>query len=247
MAPKDRVTSYGALADSLREAIRSGEYGEGDRLPTEAELAASRAVSRQTVRRAMQELVAEGLVYRVAGRGTYPVTHSDRYLRHLGSIEDLMSLSLDTDCEIIMPLQRRVDVAAAGRLRLDSDDVFTVTFIRRLAGVPFCHTFVALPPEVGSAFADVEELTVPGARSRITVIGLIDDRLGQPIRDADQSVTATVPSAEVAKHLHCSAGSPVLRIDRVYYDAGSHPVELAVSHFDPQHYSYRVRLRRHPG
>lgn len=34
-------------------------------------------------------------MHRVAGRGTYPMTHYDRYLRHLGSIEDPMSLSLD--------------------------------------------------------------------------------------------------------------------------------------------------------
>jgi GntR family transcriptional regulator len=246
MSANDRVTTYGALAASLRDAIRSGEYGDGDRLPTEAELAASRSVSRQTVRRAMQELVTEGLVYRVAGRGTYPISQSDRYLRHLGSIEDLMSLSLDTDCEILVPLQRRVDVTAAGRLRLDRDDVFTVSFVRRHGDVPFCHTSVALPPKVGRALEDVEELTVAGKRSRVTVIGLIDDRLGNPIRDAEQSVTATQASAEAAEHLLCPPGSPVLRIDRVYFDAGDRPMELAISHFDPQHYSYRVRLRRHP-
>lgn len=246
MPQGERITTYGALAASLRDAIRRGEYGEGDRLPTEAELAASRSVSRQTVRRAMQELVSEGLVYRVAGRGTYPVTHSDRYLRHLGSIEDLMSLSLDTDCEIIEPLRRRVDLAAAGRLRLDRDDVFTVSFVRHLGDVPFCHTFVSLPPEVGQVLQDVEELTVAGARSTVTVIGLIDVRLGQPIHDAEQSVTATPATPEVAEHLLCEVGAPVLRIDRVYFDSANRPVELAISHFDPQHYSYRVRLRRHP-
>jgi DNA-binding GntR family transcriptional regulator len=38
----------------------------------------------------------------------------------------------------------------------------------------------------------------------------------------------------------------VLRIDRQYCDEAGHPVELAVSFFDPEHYSYRVRLRRSP-
>jgi len=81
-------------------------------------------------------LTSEGLIYRVPGRGTYPVDQADRYLRHFGSIEDLMSLSVDTDCEIISPLQRRVDLAAASRLRLASDDVYSVTFVRRHDGCP---------------------------------------------------------------------------------------------------------------
>jgi DNA-binding GntR family transcriptional regulator len=244
MSAQPRPASYRALATALREAIRSGEYADGRRLPTEAELSASRSISRQTVRRAMQELVADGLVYRVPGRGTYPADQSDRYLRHQGSIEDLMGLSLDTDCEIVLPLQRRVDLSAAGRLRLSSDDVHTVAFIRRHDGVPFCHTTVALPPDVGGLLGDVAELTVAGALSRVTVIGVLDGRLKSQIRDAEQSVTAVAVPPEIAAHLLCGPGSPVLRIDRVYLDGDARPVELAISYFDPQRYSYRVRLRR---
>ncbi|MHA3701224.1 GntR family transcriptional regulator [Jatrophihabitans sp. YIM 134969] len=241
-----RTTSYGSLAATLREAILTGDYGDDDRLPTEAELAASRGVSRQTVRRAMQELVNEGLVYRVAGRGTYPVSRSDRYLRHLGSVEDLMSLSLDTDCVIVRPLQRRVDAAAASRLRVPGDSVHSVSFIRRHGSVPFCHTDVALPSDVGEQLEGNAALRTAGAVSRVTVIGLVDTLADRPIRDAEQSVTATTLPAELAAHLVPPPGTAVLRIDRLYFDPRDQPVELAVSHFDPDHYSYRVRLRRHP-
>jgi GntR family transcriptional regulator len=244
MSAGTRPISYRALARSLREALQGGEYGEGQRLPTEAELAAQHAVSRQTVRSAMQELVSDGLVYRVPGRGTFPIGQSERYLRHLGSIEDLMSLSAGTECEIISPLQRRVDITAAGRLRLASDDIYSVSFVRCHDSVPFCHTEIALPPDVGRLLADAGDLTLEGARSRVTVIGLMDTRLNSPVREAEQSVTATYAPAGAASHLLCPAGTPVLRIDRVYYDGDGRPVELAVSHFDPQRYSYRVRLRR---
>jgi GntR family transcriptional regulator len=246
MTAEPRTVSYRTLATSLREALQNGEYADERRLPTEAELCATHAVSRQTVRRAMQELVSAGLVYRVPGRGTFAVDQSDRYLRHFGSIEDLMSLSIDTDCEIVLPLQRRVDLSAAGRLRLASDDVHSLSFVRRHDGVPFCHTDVALPPDVGRLLEDVPELTVAAARSRVTVIGLIDVRMNSSIREAEQSVTATPAPPDAAAHLQCPVGTPVLRIDRVYFDGDGRPVELAVSHFDPQRYSYRVRLRRQP-
>ena len=241
-----RQTTYGVLAASLRDAILRGEFARGIRLPTEAELAARHSVSRQTVRRAMQELVSEGLVFRVPGRGTYAIEESDRYLRHFGSVEDLMSLSLDTECEIVLPLARRSNPVAAGRLEVDGDEVVTVSFVRRHGAVTFCHTSVALPPDVGQSLEDVPELTQPGIRSTVTVIGLIDNRLERRIRDAEQNVTAAHSTPDAAAHLACPADAPVLRIDRLYRDGADCPVELAISHFDPEHYSYRVRLRRHP-
>src|SRR5512135_1228144 len=144
-----RSSAYRTLAASLRDAIRNGEYADGQQLPTEEQLAARHSVSRQTVRRAMQDLVSEGIIYRVAGRGTYPVAEADRYLRHFGSVEELMALSLDTECEVVSPLQRKVDVATASRLRLPSDEISHVTLVRRHAGVPFCYTSVYLPPRIG--------------------------------------------------------------------------------------------------
>ena len=86
-----------------------------------------------------------------------------------------------------------------------------------------------------------------GWRSRVTVIGLIDARLPGSIAAAEQSITAAGAPAFAACRLGCPACEPVLRIDRLYLDAGGDPVELAVSYFNPEHYSYRVKLRRRPG
>src|SRR5580693_5811786 len=112
-----RPVAYRNLAAQIRDAIRNGEYADGRQLPTEEQLSASYSVSRQTVRRAMQDLVSEGIIYRVAGRGTYPVAAEDRYIHHFGSVDELMALSIDTECEIVTPLQHRVDVETASRLR----------------------------------------------------------------------------------------------------------------------------------
>jgi len=99
--------------------------------------------------------------------------------------------------------------------------------------MPFCYTAVFMPPGIGRQLEDVEELTSAGARSRVTIIGLLDGRLPAGIGEAEQSVTAIVPSPEAAAHLNPAPGAPVLRIDRVYYDTDGQVVELAVSQFDP--------------
>jgi GntR family transcriptional regulator len=264
-----RPVAYRTLAGQIRTAIRNGEYDGGRQLPTEEQLAASFSVSRQTVRRAMQDLVSEGIIYRVAGRGTYPVAERDRYVNHFGSVEELMALSLDTECEVVSSLQRKVDVETASRLRLPSDEICHVTLVRRHAGIPFCYTSVYLPPRIGQLLAGTDELSTAGRRSRITIIGLIDARLAETgprstsqhgpsqhttgqhtasqhgaVATAEQSVSAAGAPAFAAPHLGCDVGEPLLRIDRLYFDAEDAPVELAVSYFDPEHYSYRVRLRR---
>ncbi len=176
------------------------------------------SVSRQTVRRAMQDLVSEGIIYRVAGRGTYPVAEQDRYVNHFGSVEELMALSLDTECEVVSPLQRRVDVETASRLRLPSDEIFAVTLVRLHADVPFCYTSVYLPPRIGQLLTGFGELSAAGRRSRVTVIGLIDARTSGSITAAEQSVSAAGAPPFAARHLGCDTGRaaapdrpPVLR------------------------------------
>jgi DNA-binding LacI/PurR family transcriptional regulator/biotin operon repressor len=59
------------LASALREEIAQGMYGGDGPLPSERELSLSRGLSRTTVRRAIQQLVEEGVVYRLPGSGTF--------------------------------------------------------------------------------------------------------------------------------------------------------------------------------
>jgi GntR family transcriptional regulator len=235
--------AYQTLRQQLRDEIAAGLYRDGARLPTESELVARHGLSRQTVRRAFQDLVAEGVVYRVPGRGTYASESGRRYLRQLGSIEDLMSLSEDTTMEVVSGLRRRVDVDVASRLRLVDDVVYTVVFRRCHDGVPFVLTRVHLPESVSRAVLDSPEIRY-GAVSTSTIIGLTEPHLREPIVEAAQSITVDAADVQVADAVGCGVGHPMLRVDRLYSDAVGTPVELAVSHFLPEQYTYRVTLRR---
>lgn len=235
--------AYQTLREQLRDEISAGTYSDGSRLPTESELVARHGLSRQTVRRAFADLVAEGVVYRVPGRGTYACEAGRRYLRQLGSIEDLMSLSDDTTMEVLSGLRRRVDLDAASRLRLEDDIVYSVVFRRLHDGVPFVLTTVHLVPSVAAAVSSSPEL-VDGAVGTQTVIGVLEPHLREPITEAAQSITVAPADAVVADAVGCKAGHPMLRVDRLYSDASGQPVELSVSHFLPEQYTYRVTLRR---
>ena len=235
--------AYQTLRDQLRGEIAAGHYRDGARLPTESELVARHSLSRQTVRRAFQDLVAEGVVYRVPGRGTYASEPGGRYLRQLGSIEDLMSLSDDTTMEVLAGLRRRVDVDAASRLRLDDDVVYSVVFRRLHDGVAFVSTTVHLVPLAAQRVLSSSVLA-DGAVGTHTMIGLLEPHLTDPIIEAAQSITVAPADDLVADAVGCQPGHPMLRVDRLYSDTGGRPVELSVSHFLPEQYTYRVTLRR---
>ncbi len=234
---------YRRLARLLREQVLAGDFADGAALPTELGLAQQHRLSRQTVRRAYLDLVAEGLVYRVAGRGTFATPEGSRYRRRFGSVDDLMNLTLDTEMEILRPLGGSYDASAAQRLGLTGRSLYSVTFSRSHLGSTFCRTQVFLPPSVGAALEQDTPLLRAGERSRETVIGLIEAG-GTAIQEAEQAISAVPATARPAAVLGCAVGAPLLHIERLYLDGSGRPVELAVSDFLPEHYTHRLRLSR---
>jgi GntR family transcriptional regulator len=65
------VPLYLQLADLLRAKINGGEYGPGERMPSEARLQQEYGLARDTVRAAYRVLEEEGLVIALAGRGRF--------------------------------------------------------------------------------------------------------------------------------------------------------------------------------
>ncbi|HVU76631.1 MAG TPA: GntR family transcriptional regulator [Gaiellaceae bacterium] len=239
-------SAYQSLAAELRQAIAAGAYPPGRRLPTEIELARSRSLSRQTVRQAFRELVAESLVYRVRGRGTFatPSSPNQSYLRSQGSIDELLALSLDTELEVVDPPTIRTDVAAASRLQCATDQVYVARFVRCYEDAPFCETTSYFPLAIGRQLVAEGTLGHAGARTPETVISVIERATGVVVAGAQQSIVAVPAPPEALEVLHSPPDQPLLRIDRLYYDRDGQLLELAVNHFDSSRYSYRLELRR---
>lgn len=249
MRDRPERVEYQELASTLRKDLARGAFPVGERLPTEAQLGQRHGLSRQTVRRALQELVAEGLVYRIRGRGTFAttLTPGDRYLRSFGSIEDLLAFSVDTTLETLEPLERRTDVGAASRLRLDSDEVMVGVGRRSHTAAAFCITRFSFGLELGGRVRERGMLSEAGQVTALTAISVVDQEASAPIAGAHQSISAVNAPAEVAGLIGLPSDASALQIDRLYYDVEGQPLELAISLFNPDRYSYRVELSRSPG
>lgn len=77
----ERKMLYRQTKDYIMEQIRLGTYGPGELIPPERELAEQLKISRYTVRRAIQELVGEGVLHRVQGSGTYVTEPTNTHQR----------------------------------------------------------------------------------------------------------------------------------------------------------------------
>lgn len=238
---REKVPAYQRLSEDLRSAIEEGRIGEGERLPTEAELCEQYGVSRHTVRQAFHDLVAEGLVYRVPGRGTFVTGLSKRgkYLRSIGTIEELMSWP-GTDMEVVEPVEIVENAEAAARLELPTEEIATLLIRRLYEGSPFVVTRVFLPPEAGKR---MKEEGLP-AKGDGTVVGALERFIPRPVAGASQSITAEPAPEEPAAYIDCEQGEPALYVERTYFDSEGHPVEFAFSYYNPTRYSYRLELRR---
>ncbi len=218
---------YQIIVRDLVDQISGGSLRSGDRLESESRLAERYGVSRMTVRQALGELESSGHVVRRHGAGTFVSTPRpiQRRGNQLGAFHEEMGLDPD-EIETQLMIQEVVTPpgAVADDLHLSPGQTTShIVRLRKLHGVP-----IALQESW------VPYLLAPG----IARGGLVDgslyktmkERGNMEIRTAEQSVSATVASIDVAEALEVLIGSPVMSIRRVSLDASGNPVEVAQSY-----------------
>ena len=155
--PAERVApAYRELAEKLRADIETGVYSVGRKMPTETVLQSMHNVSRHTVREALQILLADGLIYKVQGSGTYVSGRQQdtrgRYVRTIGSLDEIIVWP-DTQTEVLEPFKVVVEPSIAARLELPYIEVSKATVRRSYDGVPFVLTRHYVDPELGAKLA----------------------------------------------------------------------------------------------
>lgn len=236
------LPNYRRLALLLAEEIQAGKYGPDTPLPTDTQLMLTYDLGRQTVRRAFQELVADGLVYRVRGKGTYPATRptKGRAVRSTGSVEALEQWE-GTEMEVISPVALQRNTEVAERLELSGPVVARLTVRRWVEGEPFALTEIFLPPEIGNRL--VSEDKIPEGRVVGTIVASVGAMAG-PVASADETVTAIAVPDALAESLHTTAGRPALRVERVFRNSAGTPLEISVTVHASERYEHRLSIHR---
>jgi len=232
------------LQSDILSSIERGDFEVGMQLPSEAELQARYGVSRATVRKAMEELSASGVVMKLQGLGTYV---NDRVqvgqsVRLRGYLDDVLvsdervsfeTLSIDAVepppdiSRFFAPADRGPATCYRGRILQAEKPI--------MLGASY------IPVTVSPRLDDMD--LAPGEQQ--TVVRL--RRAGLVIRRGQQTLTATAADEEQARHLRLPAGTPLLASRRVYYDRADRPLVVIDGVFHPDNYALVVDLVPRPG
>ena len=236
------VPLYYQLANLLTEKIVSRELHTGDRLPTEVELVEQYGISRITVRQALRLLEEEGLIRREVGRGTFvtdyrPFTGA---LKVEGSLEDIISLGRNP-VKVIEVKTVKADADDAEKLGIPiGSPLVRATRVRLLHDEPYSHIVNDLPAEIGRRFSKNDWKGV--------VLKVIEEKLKLPLRDAEETVRASLADGQLARLLNTKIGAPLLAVERVVRSDHGQVVERVRIHYRSDIYAMKVHLSRgdHP-
>ena len=234
---------YRAAKRALLQAVEGGGLQPGHALPNEATLAAARGVSVGTVRHAVDELVAEHILVRRQGRGTFVATHSaDRFLFQFFHIERDGGLREVPQVELLSFERVRLDDESAQALGAKPGEAaFRAENRLLLQRRAVVHDVLTVPAAL------FKGLTEKRLRERAgTIYQLYQSEFAITVVRAVERARAVAADRASARVLGIAAGSPVLRVRRTALTFGDKPVEHRVSTIHTAAHDYVQTLSRRP-
>jgi GntR family transcriptional regulator len=233
------IPLYYQIAQHLRNDIRERGLRPGDLLGTEEEIQESFQVSRATARKALEELLEEGLVTRITGKGTYVAKP-----RLAVQLPALLSFSAEMKRLGMKPSSRVIDAAwitpdeeVALNLMIEEEtQVFRLERVRYSDESPMTHAIDYLPTWVGLR----PDMDYTGSLYEIL------ENVGIPAEESLHTIEATTADPALASHLDVPLGSPLLRCRDIAFDAQGRPLIFGINVWRGDRYSYQVRLKRPP-
>lgn len=201
------------IKSKLLEQIESGQLMPGDQVPSENQLAEAFSVSRMTARRALSDLVSEGILLRSQGLGTFVADH-----RPMSSMLEIKSINEEISqrghaytnkmisIETILANEQQsalLDVKAQSKVFhskiVHMENAVAVQLEDRLVNPLWAPEYL---------LQNFGQITANQYLSKVA-----------PLTQADHSIEAILPPAEVAELLNISSHQPCLQVSRRTYSA----------------------------
>lgn len=231
----DNSPLYMQIARKLSDDVRNGRYQVDQALPSERTLSELLNVSRVTARKAIDQLVEQGLVVRRRGSGNYIAPRIEQPLSNLTSFSEQLSqrgykpgsrwlkravVVASADEQLSLALSPNTRVARLERLRLADD----VVMAYEVSVLP--QTIVANPELIGDSLYQYLE------------------SVGKAPARALQHIRAMNATGDLARQLEVPEGQAVLFITRIAYLESGQAIELTHSYCRSDHYDFVAEMRR---
>lgn len=210
---EERVPKYYILKKTLAEKIENEEFPSDAPIPSERELMETYQMSRITVRKAIDELVNEGYLYKIQGKGTYVKSDdkSSDLFAIISCTEDVLRMGMTpskrvTAAELVLANAKR-----AKALEITQDDrVFMLGRILFADQEPLNYTVAYLPEKL---FPGIEHYSF----DKESLYRVLQEEYGVKITKARRTIEAILARDEVAEYLDLEEGSPIILFRCITY------------------------------
>ena len=234
----DTTPLYAKIEAALATEITSGTLAAGTQLPTEEQLIAQ--MSRTTIRKAIENLVARGLVEIRRGKGTF-VTHpkvTQAMTELTGFAEDMVVLGLHPTSRLLDKRIVNADEQIARALQIaPGTQVYRIERIRLADGIPMSFDETYLPLEIG-------EKVVSNNLDAEPIFDLLENKYALPLVEASYQLEAVTADKHVAQALNIAIGAPIFLIERTSYSTGEQPVDYEKLYYRGDSIRFATRLTR---
>ncbi len=238
---RDFQPLYREVKRLLTQSLIEGEWAAGAALPSETRLAQRYNVSIGTLRKAIDELVAERIVTRHQGRGTFVATHNaNRLMFHFFHIVGRDGGKEYPTTRTLSFRRGKADASEARRLAIaPGGAVLRIRNLLSLAGRPVILDDIVVPQAL---LPDLTE-KIFVARDN-TIYHLYQTRYGINVLRSSERLSAVLAGAGAAKQLRVKKGAPLLTINRTALTYRDTPVELRRSLVNTEAHEYASDLGR---
>ena len=224
---------YHQLMQRLAEDIERGTYPVGSRIPPEHQLEELYKVSRVTVRRALAELTAEGLLERKQGKGTFVSTpRISQDLKSIHSFHDACKQNGFQGGTIVIHVKEiDADAADIEELNLRTGDRILETLrVRTADEIPV----VLEKNHFSMAYSYLENENLGGS-----LYNILRDYGVEP-KQASHDISMAFASETQAKLLDVEAGAPLMRLHEVVYDQKGRPLHNSLQLIRGDRFVFRI-------
>ncbi|RED66287.1 GntR family transcriptional regulator [Cohnella lupini] len=218
------MNKYEEISKVIADEIDRNLFAEGDKLPTEKTLAARFQVSRETIRKALKNLIELGKIYNIQGSGYYlrrNGLHMASTLNKFSSITELIQNANLTEGDIeVQIFKRKPNDEEIGMLNINKQDsMFILERIRTANGESIVYSRNILPQSiVGQDFAEYYE---PGSLSKY-----LELKYGIYIVESLMEIQA-VREEDVLPYRLKLSDPPLLKFIQVHYDDKANPIYIS--------------------
>jgi GntR family transcriptional regulator len=237
---KNHLPLYAQVENVIIGRIANGSLLPGTRLPSEDSLVQEYAVSRTTIRAAIQSLVQRGLVEIRRGTGTF-VTHpkiTQELTELTGFVEDMQALGRHATAMVLDQQVVAANQVVARQLGLpQGSPVVRIQRVRLADGMPLSFDETYLPKKLGEKVMADNLETEP-------IFLLLERKYNTPLVEAEYRLEAVCADATVATALRVGVGSAIFLIERTSYSIGHRPVDYEKLHYRGDQIRFVTRLSR---